>query len=397
MRGQAGDLHRVWAEINLDHLAHNLRLTRSLLPDSTNIMAVVKANAYGHGDRVIASRLAEWGVGHFAVSTVEEAVSLRRCGIRQPILILGASPPGAFPLLAEHGITQTVHSSPYAERLNDFAVRQRCVIPVHLKIDTGMNRIGFPHDDIRSVQAVFRMKGLQVGGTFTHLAAADLLAPKHVRYTRMQTARFEATLRRLKGWPVGMVHALSSAGIVNGVDAAYDAVRPGLMLFGLYSGEASRQLDLKPVMQLKARIAMVKKVRRGEAIGYGQRFVAPREMVVATIQAGYGDGYPRSLSGRAEILIRGQPARQIGLICMDQMMADVTEIDDVREGDAALLFGEDRGRSLPLSRLSAWAGTIDNELVAGVAARVPRVYAEHAIMGPTKSVYESEEACLQRS
>jgi alanine racemase len=360
-------------------------------------MAVVKGNAYGHGDAAVAGRLTECGVRRFAVSCVEEAVSLRRHGIRQPILILGATPPGAFPLLAEHGITQTVHSVPYAELLNDYAVRRRRAVPVHLKIDTGMNRIGLPHDDPGSARTVFRMKGLQVEGIFTHLASADRLAPRHVRRARLQIARFEAALRRLRGWPVGTVHALSSAGIASGIDTAYDCVRPGIMLLGLNAGEASRKLDLRPVMQLKARVAMVKKVRRGESIGYGQHFVAPREMVVATIQAGYGDGYPRAASGRAEVLIQGQPARQIGLICMDQMMADVTEIGGVREGDVAVLFGEDRGHRLPLGRLSEWAGTIDNELAAGIAPRVPRIIVRHAIMGQSPISDESGDICLQRS
>lgn len=379
---------RVWAEINLDYLAHNVKRTQEMLGMGTQIMAVVKGNAYGHGDRMIAAKLAELGIDRFAVSTLGEATSLRLRGIRGEILILGATPPDDFRQLADFNISQTVFSPDYAALLNAYAVRHRCRIPVHIKVDTGLNRIGFAHDQQSAMQAVFAYRGLSVQGIFTHFAAADLLGYEHVEFTKLQVKRFDACLQGLKGYPIGIAHVQNSAGIHNVPGLRYDYARPGVMLLGLQPGEISKDNGLLPVMQLKSTVTMVKRVRQGETIGYGRKFVASKDMLVATIPVGYGDGYPRALSGTgAAVLIHGQYAKQIGMICMDQLMVDVTEIHAVRPGDIVVLVGEDRGRSIDLDRLAELAGTISNEVASRIAERVQRIYIEQ----------DSIIDCVQRS
>ncbi|WP_314587730.1 alanine racemase [Paenibacillus terrigena] len=368
---------RAWAEINLDHIAYNLEQIRSILPAKTQIMAVVKGDAYGHGARRTAQLLTELGVTRFAVSNLDEAISLRQYGIRGEILILGATPHEGFEQLAAYQITQTVFSPEYAEQLNQYGLDHQIRFPIHIKIDTGMYRIGFAYDDLDAVKALFAYPGLHVQGVFTHFSVADQLNPEEEANTRMQADRFDTCLYQLREYPVGMTHIQNSAGIVNYPDFHYDLVRPGMLLFGVPSGEMSQDLQLKPAMQLKATIAMVKHVPKGAGIGYGRDYVAQRDMKIATIPIGYADGYPRSVSGQgAQVLIHGQYAEQIGKVCMDQLMVDVTDIDDVLLGDAVVLVGEDQGNTIMLSSLAELAGTITNELVCSISARVPRVHVQ---------------------
>ncbi|MFD0620809.1 alanine racemase [Paenibacillus sp. GCM10027629] len=368
---------RAWAEINLDHIAYNLEQIRSILPAKTQIMAVVKGDAYGHGARRTAQLLTELGVTRFAVSNLDEAISLRQYGIRGEILILGATPQEGFEQLAAYQITQTVFSPEYAEQLNQYGLDHQIRFPIHIKIDTGMYRIGFAYEDMDVVKDLFAYPGLHVQGVFTHFSVADQLNPEEEAYTRMQADRFDSCLYQLREYPVGLTHIQNSAGIVNYPDFHYDLVRPGMLLFGVPSGEMSQDLQLKPAMQLKATIAMVKYVPKGAEIGYGRNYVAQRDMKIATIPIGYADGYPRSVSGKgSQVLIHGQYAEQIGKVCMDQLMVDVTDIDDVRLGDAVVLVGEDQGNTVMLSSLAELAGTITNELVCSISARVPRVHVQ---------------------
>ncbi|OPA73989.1 alanine racemase [Paenibacillus selenitireducens] len=371
---------RAWAEIDLDHVAFNIAQIRSILPSHTEMMAVVKANAYGHGVLRISQLLAELGVTRFAVSNLDEAISLRECGMTGDILVLGFTPPEGFDQLAAYRITQTVFSPAYADLLNQYGVDHQIRFPIHVKIDTGMYRIGFAYDDMDLVKKLFTSKGLLVQGIFTHFSVADQLNPADQAYTQMQADRFDTCLYQLRNYPVGMTHAQNSAGIVNYRNYTYDLVRPGILLFGVPSGELRQNIHLKPAMQLKSTVAMVKQVPKGAEIGYGRDFTAHRKMRIATIPIGYADGYPRSVSGKgAQVLIHGQYARIIGKVCMDQLMVDVTDIEDVRVGDTVVLVGEDQGNTISLASLSELAGTITNEMVCRISARVPRVYREHGI------------------
>lgn len=368
---------RAWAEINLDHITHNLERIHSILPEKTKIMAVVKANAYGHGAVRTAQWLTELGVVRFAVSNLDEAIRLRQSGIRGEILILGATPPEGFEQLASYQITQTVFSPEYAAELNSYGERRNIRFPVHVKIDTGMYRIGLAYDEMDAIKAIFAYASLHVQGVFTHFSVADELNPEDEAYTQMQVDRFDTCLHELQDYSIGLTHAQNSAGIVNYPDMQYDLVRPGMLMFGIPSGDIRQDLQLKPAMQLKSTIAMVKSVPKGAEIGYGRDYTAKREMRIATIPIGYADGYPRSLSGQgAEVLIRGQYAPVVGKICMDQLMVDVTEIDGVSAGDTVVLVGEDQGQSITLASLAARAGTITNELICRISARVPRVYVQ---------------------
>ncbi|URN94592.1 MAG: alanine racemase [Candidatus Pristimantibacillus lignocellulolyticus] len=380
-------LRRAWAEINLDHVAFNIEQIRSILPPYTQIMAVIKSNAYGHGDRRIAQLLVELGVTRFAVSNLDEAIALRHYGIIGDILILGATPPEGFGQLAAYKITQTVFSPEYAEMLNQYGLDYQLRFQVHIKIDTGMHRIGFSYDDLDAMKKIFAYQGMIIKGVFTHFSVADQLNLADRRYTQMQVDRFDTCLFQLRDFPFGMTHAQNSAGIVNYRDYTYDLVRPGVLMFGVPSGEIQRDLELKPAMELKSKVAMVKQVSIGAEIGYGRDFTAERDMRIATIPIGYGDGYPRSVSGKgARVLINGQYAQLVGKVCMDQLMVDVTDIDDVQVGDTVILVGEDQGKSISLASLSELAGTITNELLCRISARVPREYVQQV-----KQTQETQE------
>ncbi|MGQ8875292.1 alanine racemase [Paenibacillus sp. TSA_86.1] len=373
--------YRSWAIVHLDHLEHNVRAIQASLPSSTRQMAVVKADAYGHGLLEVTGTLGKIGIQAFAVATIEEAIRIRT-HLEYPveeILILGRTPEERFDQLLQFKLTQTVFSEAYLEKIGQYAASQPVHMDVHIKVDTGMNRIGFSHNNIAEIEKVFAYRSLRVRGMFTHLAAADGLKMVDVDFTKRQIRRFDTCLQQLKGYDYGRAHVQNSAGIMNYSELNYDYVRPGVMLFGIPSGDVARTIPLKPVMELKSSITMVKKVKAGEAIGYGQAYVAKQDMMLATVAAGYADGYPRSLSGKgSRVLIQGQFATIVGRVCMDQMMVDVTRIKGVREGDVVTLVGEDGGNNIAMDTLSRLAGTINNELVCQISSRVPRLYRTHS-------------------
>ncbi|AJY73508.1 serine racemase VanT catalytic subunit [Paenibacillus beijingensis] len=367
---------RAWAEINLEHLDHNLRELKNALPPSTQIMAVVKAEAYGHGSIRIAKRLYRAGVRCFAVAEIDEGIKLRRKGVRGEILILGYTPTHRLGDVVRFRLTQTAVSANDAERLQAFGKK----IKVHIKIDTGMNRLGEPYDDTERVLSMYRHSRLKVTGTFSHLAAADSLEQEDVAFTRMQIERFESIVRQVRavGFRPGMVHLQSSYGILNYSELNLDVARPGIALYGLLSSECDRiraDVDLRPVLTLKARVTRVNGVRAGESVGYGRSFTAPLDCKVATVSIGYADGIPRELPERGGcVLIHGQRARIVGKMCMDQMMVDVTDINDVRQGDPVTLIGQDGENRITAGEIAEMAGTITNEVVSALGARVSRIF-----------------------
>ena len=374
----------IWAEIDLDALDYNLSQICSFVP-ADRVMGVVKANAYGHGAGETARLLSARGVRAFAVSNAYEALDLRSQGVTGDILILGNIDPCAVSELARNQVTVCVFDADCAVRYSNAAVAAGVVLNGHIKLDTGMGRLGFDcrenadFDLLRKqIEAVFALPGLAVTGAFTHFAAADRDSDEDGAYTAGQYTRFRAGCEviRAVGKTVGREEfrfhcANSAATLLDHESRPSDFYRAGIILYGLTpSAGLALPCKLRPVMSLKATVAQVKTVRPGDSLSYGRTYTADRPMKIATVTAGYADGYMRGLSNRGSMLIHGQPAPIVGRVCMDQTMVDVTGIDAVRPGDTAVLFGE----GLPVERLAEWLGTINYELVCAVAHRVPRVY-----------------------
>ncbi len=368
------DIQRpVWAEVDLKAVAHNLGEVRK--KTKARIMGIVKANAYGHGAYPVAKTLLQAGANRLGVAILAEALELRAKGVTSPILILGYTPEEMARQVVEHDITQTVYSLNQADAIANAARHLGKVVKIHIKIDTGMGRIGFPWDGPEAIYPVFKMEGLLVEGAFTHLAVADI---KDKSFTLEQLDKFRFCMDSLEaaGHPVPIKHAANSAAVIDVPEAHLDMVRPGIMLYGLApSREVDlKSVDLRPAMTLKAKVALVKKLPAGASVSYGRTFRASSEVRVATLPLGYADGYSRILSNRAQVLIRGRRAPVIGRICMDQCMVDVSGIPETSVGDEAVLFGSDGQHRLPVDELADILGTINYELVCMVSARVPRIY-----------------------
>ncbi len=372
---------RCWAEVDLGALRQNYHRIEQAAPGA-RIMGVVKADAYGHGDVAVASLLEKEGAAAFAVSGFEEAVRLRRTGIVSPILILGYTGVRNAAALAINGITQTVFSLEYARDLAVAAQRSGVTVRVHLKVDTGMGRIGFSAvDDLEQAVAEMdeacRLPGLAVKGLFTHFAAADSSQKEDQAYTQEQYRLFQETAARLKalGHRFELCHCCNSAGTVALPAFHGDMVRPGIILYGENPSGDVRLPGLVPAMRLKAVVAMVKWIRPGDHISYGCTFTADKPMRLATLTIGYADGYPRALSGRGVVSLHGRPARVVGRVCMDQMMVDVTDIPEAAAGDVAVIFGD--GVAHSVEDIAAAEGTVNYEVLCDIGRRVQRVYVEN--------------------
>jgi len=379
-------LKRAWAEINLDYIADNVKAIQSIVRPGCRIMGVVKADAYGHGDKYAADCLRRQGVSWFGVSNLEEALSLRRQGVTGDILIFGITPASHAGTLACQSITQTVFSLEYAEKLSAAAVEQGVTVSVHIKLDTGMGRIGFstfdgPAQAAENAGKVYRMPGLKPTGIFTHFSVADESREDSREYTLEQFQRFEGTCAELekRGFSCGLRHCCNSAAMLNYPQMHLDMVRPGNIIYGLYPSPdcmRERKIDLKPAMELKSMVSMVKKMDGGRSISYGRTYETPDCRIVATVPIGYADGYTRRLSNKARVLIHGRFAPQVGNVCMDQMMVDVTDIPQVKEGDIVTLFGQQGENAILVEELADLTGTINYEIVCVLGRRVPRIYLE---------------------
>lgn len=370
---------RVYASIDLDAIMENLKNIGGSLTEGTKMIAVVKADAYGHGAVPISRHLEPeacvWG---FAVSTAEEAEELRDGGIAKPVLILGHAFPEDYGTLVERDIRPTLFSLASAEELSRVAAQAGRTLPVHLAVDTGMSRIGFrdPRESLAEIAAISRLPNLRIEGIFTHFARAD---EEELEFTREQLAEFRVFLRLVgeAGIDIPMRHCNNSAGALWNREGDMEAVRPGIALYGVYPSDETPNtgVELRPAMEIKSHISHVKELEAGVPVSYGGTYVTGRERtVVATIPVGYADGYPRSLSNKGSVLIRGMRARIIGRVCMDQFMADVTDIPGVGQGDDVTLLGRDGGESIPVEELSALSGRFPYEFLCCVGKRVPRVY-----------------------
>lgn len=368
---------RAWIELDLDNLRHNVNEFRNALQPGCELMAVMKAEAYGHGMYEAAVCVSRMGVNAFAVASVEEGIRLRRFGISGEILILGYTDPERAKELCRYDLTQTLIDYPYARLLN----QQQRAVKVHVKVDTGMHRLGFGVEKADRIAHVFSMKHLKVCGIYTHLCAADSLEAEDVRFTKQQIGSFYGLLEKLKerGIAIPKVHIQSSYGFLNYPELSCDYVRAGIALYGVLSAPGDRtrlELDLRPVLSLKSKVVLIRKIRRGESVGYGRAFTAERDSRIAVLPLGYGDGLPRNLScGRTQAVIRGQRVPVIGRICMDQLMVDITDAQGIFVGDTAAFIGWDGSLEAAAPDLADQSGTITNELLSRLGGRLTRTAA----------------------
>lgn len=369
---------RTAARINLDNLIFNAKSYKAALADDVSLMCVVKADAYGHSVKAVSKCLQEdLNIKWFAVSNIGEAIELRENQITGNILILGYTDPAEADTLIKYDIIQACVDLSYAEALNRFASKGK--VSVHIKLDTGMTRIGIPCGDIinavKDAEKIYALKNLSVTGIFTHLCAADSDTPGDIAYTDMQISRIKEVKRLMNqdGYDTGVCHWLNSAGGVYTEGQDSDLARLGIILYGLYPNHAlDVPIEMKPVMELVSTVSMVKSVKPGTFVGYGRTFCAEKDMKIATITVGYADGYPRLLSNRGEVIIKGRKCKIVGNVCMDQIMADVTELD-VSAGDEAVLIGIQNGEQITADDIADLCGTIGYEITCGISKRVPRI------------------------
>ncbi|MBQ8533802.1 MAG: alanine racemase [Clostridia bacterium] len=368
-------LLRCRAVIDLDALKHNFFKIKAAA-EHKKIIAVVKANAYGHGVSHICPCLSEMGADMFAVSSLTEALEIRRFDRTTPILILGYTVEKAAKVLSENGIIQTVYSMDYAKTLSKQAQEQGCKIDCHIALDCGMGRIGFTctKEGIDEAYNACQLPSLQVKGVFTHFPSADFDNDESGEKTRMQYEKFISSVNELEGRGITfeMKHAANSAAILSKEYTHLDAVRAGIILYGHAPSKAlNGAFDLKPVMSLKTLVAQVKTIHKGDTVSYGMTFTAERDMKIATLAIGYADGYPRALAENAVFTINGYTARIVGRVCMDQLMVDVSHIPFVKRGDEAVAIGEEENSAEALADMM---NTINYEVICGISHRVPRVY-----------------------
>ncbi len=371
---------RTWAEIDLSAIEDNVRSMKSKLPAGCRFLGVVKADAYGHGAVPVAKRLEQYGADYLAVACIDEAEELRAAGVRLPILIFGATAADYAVQLAELGVTQAVSSLEMARAFSEKLAAAGKTLRVHLKLETGMGRTGFDvkRGDVADAVEAVRLPGLDPEGVFTHFAVSDEPARAGCdAYTQKQFQIFTdaiASIEREAGLKFRIRHCTNSGAMVNYPAFCLDMVRPGIDLYGLYPGAERGEVTLRPAMALRSRIAAVTEHEAGDAISYGCTFTAQRKIRLAVVPIGYADGLHRTLSGKIEVLIHGVRCRQVGRICMDMCMVDVTDVPDVREGDTATIFGTDGSESISVDELAEKAGTISYEMLCAVSPRVPRVY-----------------------
>jgi alanine racemase len=366
----------VWAEINLDNLAHNMREVRRVTNKNSKITAVIKADGYGHGAVAIAETLLENGADRFAVATLSEAIQLKTSFPNIETMILGYTPENLAKDVIEHNIIQTIYTIEQAKEFSNTALFLNKKIVVHIKLDSGMNRLGmvFSDETIETILEMSKLNGLVIEGIFTHFSAADELDKE---YTKQQVKKYQYIVNSLeqRGLNIPIKHVSNSAGIIDLPEFNFDMVRAGIMLYGLYpSKEVNHQtVKLKEVMCLKAKISQVKKLAAGSGVSYGLKYKCDKDSLVATLPIGYADGYTRMLSGKGKVLVNGSIVPVIGNICMDQCIIDVTGLD-VKMGDEVILFGGNDSNGISIDSVADLLNTINYEIVCMIDKRVPRLY-----------------------
>ncbi len=383
---------RVYATVNLDAIRHNMEAMKANIASRTMLCGVVKSDGYGHGSVPVAKAVEDlvWG---YAVATIEEGWVLREHHITKPILVLGYVPEESFESLVENEIRYTVSEWKEAVVLSKAAQKLGKTAYIHIKMDTGMGRIGVrsAREILTLAQKINTLSNICMEGIFTHMATADM---EDKTGAKKQIQMFKETLQLLEnnGIHIPVRHCSNSAGIIDLKEANIDMVRAGIALYGLYPSEEvnKKNVPLIPALELKSIVSYLKIVPKGTPIGYGATFVTEKETKVATISVGYGDGYPRALSNKGYILVRGQKAPIIGRICMDQFMVDVSDIPDIQEGDTVTLVGRDQSREITVEELAELAGTFNYEFVCDLGKRIPRVYTKGGRVVGTKDYFHDQ-------
>lgn len=383
---------RVYAGVNLDYVGENIDSIASNLKPDTGIIAVIKTDAYGHGALPIAKELEHKDVVFgYGVATAEEALQLKNNGIRKPIIIIGYSFPSAYEEMIVRDVRLTVFTPEMLEEINSIAKRLGLIARVHIKVDTGMSRIGIYPDDegLSFVQTALGYTNIRVEGIFTHLARAD---EEDKKYALGQLTRFQDFVDRVKeelGFSFDIVHCLNSAGIIELNEYCDTCVRAGIIMYGMWPSDEVRRdiIALKPLLSLKSHITFIKKVPAGVQISYGGTYETNSETVVATVPVGYGDGYPRSLSNKGYVLVRGMRVPIIGRVCMDQFMIDVSLVPGVSTFDEVTLIGTDGKECITMEDLQHWSGMLNYELACLIGKRVPRVYTKNGEIKYTRDFF----------
>ena len=378
--------NRAWAEINLDAIENNIKAIRRYVTPKSKILGIVKADAYGHGYLEVARTLLENGADALAVACLDEAIQLRRCYIRCPILILGRSCAEEAETLVFYDVMPACFDLDLAKAMSDAAVKLNKPARLHIKIDTGMGRVGYRYADdaavneetVSEIKMIAALPNLEINGIFTHFSVADETDADNDRYTQLQFERFCAVCDRLKaeGVDIPIRHCANSAALIRFPYMHMDMVRPGVILYGKEPSPYvdCAPLDLKSAMTFKAKITNVKMIEPGASVSYGRKFTADKPTKIATVPVGYADGYSRILSGQAQVIAGGKLCDVVGNICMDQCMIDVTDVNNINIGDEVILFGTGDNLELPVESLAEKMGTINYEILCMVGKRIPRIY-----------------------
>ncbi len=371
--------YRCWAEIDLDALRENLAWIRHRVGPDVRVMAVVKADAYGHGLKPIAGLMMQSGADLFGVANLTEARTIRSVGKGWPVLMLGACLPEEVEIAVRDRVMPTISSTEEARAFSAGAIKAHCTMDVHLKVDTGMGRLGVgPPQAAELAKTIQSLPGLRLQGLYTHFSSAE----DDAEFSRRQAETFHRVVAELEklGIEVPMIHANNSAALLHESKTVHDCVRPGLLVYGIIppgkrmGADSVLQRQIHPALSWKCRVSLVKEVRRGTPLSYGHAFVSRRRMKVATLTAGYGDGYPRAGSDRAFTLVGGVRCRVLGRVTMDQLLADVSKVPEVANGDEAVLIGRQSGQEITVTDVAGWCGTVPWEILTGITYRVPRLY-----------------------
>ncbi|MFO8053193.1 MAG: alanine racemase [Candidatus Omnitrophota bacterium] len=363
---------QIWVDINLEALSDNLRRVRKLVGDSVRIIAILKQSAYGHGLIPIARRLYEEGINYFGVGSINEAIQLREDGYRGQILLLSVVSKELVPFFIRFGITPTVVDQSFAQELNCQASKTKITVPVHVKVDTGMGRLGFYPDQTYSfVEELKKLKFISLEGIYTHFPVADT----NSKFTKQQLKVFQNLIKKLKKRDIDFkyYHSANSLGVINYPDSYLNMVRPGLILYGI-KPSSDLNIEVNPVLSFKSKVIFVKEVPAGKTIGYGGDFVTKKKTMIATASVGYADGYPWALSNCAKVLINGELFEVVGRICMDHIMINLGQNRKIKKGETVTLIGREKDKEITAQDLADWAQTIPYEIVTRISKEVPRHY-----------------------
>lgn len=369
---------RAWIEVDLNNLANNIDKYKKVIPSTSKIMAVVKANAYGHGSKIIAKKLNDIGITDFAVATLEEGIELRESGIKGNILILGYTGIKNLKYVIKYDLIQTIVDYDYSEQIRNMSLKELGgKLKCHVKINTGMNRIGEKYNHIDKLEMIYSNPNLEVLGTFSHFCVADSDKEEDIDFSKKQIDNFNFAINSLKekGINVGKTHIQASYGTINYNYLNYDYVRLGILMYGV-NGDLNEyekiKLNFKPVLSLMARVTSIKEIEKGESISYGRTYIAKEKRKIASVSIGYADGIPRRLSNEMTVKVNGKYAKVVGRVCMDQLMIDVTDIPDVKTGDIVYIIDKDDSK-LSVERLADDAKTITYEIFCNLSERLPRI------------------------